>query len=395
MECPICISIYNNSTRRSITCLKCMFKTCLQCAKQYILESHFDAHCMNCRKDWDRMFLHDNFPKTFIINEYKKHRSDVLFEREKSLFPETLNEIARDKEIEKKEDYILYLQSKLRDENQKLNQMKNKSIKKEKIDFIRPCTKEACKGYIDEKTGTCVICSKVTCLQCNVLKNDDNHECKEEDLLNWQEIKKNTKPCPNCNVRIHKISGCNQMWCPQCHVAFNYSTGHIEKGIIHNPHYYEYLNHNNINIQNQNVACHAGRLPEAWRVSNIKSHNKQDWLNFHRLLNHVHVVELNRFNNRIGALETRKKFLLNQIDEDTYKKRIQEIDKRDKKYNERRQILEMFYNIGRDILIDYVTGNGNKHVEMLNLITYVNESIEKLNHRYQSRLPIITNFSFY
>jgi hypothetical protein len=31
------------------------------------------------------------------------------------------------------------------------------------------------------------------------------------------------------------------MWCPQCHTAFRWSTGEIERGAIHNPHYYEWM----------------------------------------------------------------------------------------------------------------------------------------------------------
>ena len=30
------------------------------------------------------------------------------------------------------------------------------------------------------------------------------------------------------------------MWCTQCHVAFDWRTGAIETGRIHNPHYFEF-----------------------------------------------------------------------------------------------------------------------------------------------------------
>lgn len=382
-----------------------------------MMQSHYDAHCMNCKNDWDRMFLANNFPNAFLTNEYKIHRSNVLFEREKSLFPETMILIELDKEMKKKEDYIRSLEEsfrlleyRIREEYRLLHQMRNGDAsvakQREKREFVRPCSKENCKGYINENSGICGICSNKTCLKCNIVVEDveADHECKEEDVLNWEEIHKNSKPCPNCHARIHKVSGCNQMWCPQCHVAFNYMTGKIENGIIHNPHYYEYLNQNpNLVDRQQNNPCggrHNNRLPEAWRVSSIKnanSENKQNWLNFHRLLHHIQIVELPKYRNgqRDITLDLRKKYMMNEMDEKLFKKRIQERDKRNKKNTEMSQILEMFFNVGKDLLNSYVNGQGNKHVEMNNLIYYVNESIGQLNYNYQSRLPIIQNFSFY
>ena len=57
-------------------------------------------------------------------------------------------------------------------------------------------------------------------------------------------IKDSSRGCPGCGERISKIDGCDQMWCPSCHVAFSWRTGEIENGRIHNPHYYQWMRAN-------------------------------------------------------------------------------------------------------------------------------------------------------
>jgi hypothetical protein len=353
------------------------------------------------------------FPTSFLTKDYKSHRANVLFERERSLFPDTMIHIQRDKEIDKIRENINQLitkQHKIKSyiynlQRQLYNMEHNTHILKEKQKsyHVRPCVAEDCKGYINEETGVCGICSKHTCIKCNILITEDHPECKEEDLSVWAEIKKNTRPCPNCHVRIHKISGCYQMWCPQCHTAFNYNTGQIEKGAIHNPHYYDYLR------QNPNAAhhtaqqpipfCGGNRLPEAWRITRVlnKHKDRDEWMNFHRLLQHIQNVEIPKYQNRDAdfTLDLRKKYMLNEMDETNFKRRIQEREKRAKKMDDMRTIWEMFFTVGKDMIITILNSQitDDLHNQMTNLINYVNENIKTLNYNYQSRLPHIEKFS--
>ena len=82
-----------------------------------------------------------------------------------------------------------------------------------------------------------------TCPKCLVLigpNKNVEHVCNEDMVKSAELIKQETKPCPSCGTRISKISGCNQMWCTNCHVAFHWNTGVIDNGPVHNPHFYEY-----------------------------------------------------------------------------------------------------------------------------------------------------------
>lgn len=411
MECSVCISPFNKTTRSCVECPRCLYKACQSCVRTYLLGSHLDSHCMNCKQPWDRMFLANNLPSSFLTKEWKQHRADVLFERERSLFPDTMEHIRRDRRVEELRREILELQhrkdaikvriNQIQTEIWRVNHPQSSQTPKAKSLFLRPCSAEDCRGYIDENSGICGICDKTTCIRCNIIVTGEDHACRDEDKENWEHIRKNTKPCPQCHVRIHKISGCYQMWCPQCHTAFNYNTGEIEKGTIHNPHYYDYLRMNPqaaVRIQ-QGPCGAANRLPEAYSINRIKSPHRDAWMSFHRLLNHIRHVELRRWEDDRGeaSLELRKKFMLNEMDEPIFKRRIQEREKRNHRKTEIRKILEMVVTVGREMLIEY-THNHRESLfqEMTNLLQYTNESIKLVNKNYQCNFRLIntSNFTF-
>lgn len=76
------------------------------------------------------------------------------------------------------------------------------------LENTKKCLTENCLGrLIDNK---CNICQIKFCKECEgTLMNQ--HECDKNILKSIQKINKDTKHCPNCNVRIYKIEGCYQM----------------------------------------------------------------------------------------------------------------------------------------------------------------------------------------
>ena len=77
-------------------------------------------------------------------------------------------------------------------------------------EFIQRCPAEACRGYLSTayKCGTC---AKYTCSECLAVKGDNRdseHTCDEEAKASASLIRRETKPCPKCGVRIYKIDGC-------------------------------------------------------------------------------------------------------------------------------------------------------------------------------------------
>ena len=116
------------------------------------------------------------------------------------------------------------------------------------------------------------------CKGCRRRDDISAHECKKEDLESVEAIRKETKPCPRCGTRIHKIDGCDQMWCPFCQdkygegTTFSWKTGKIERGRIHNPHYIDYMHNRKANLREVGDV-HCGGLPQIWRFDQrLQSH---------------------------------------------------------------------------------------------------------------------------
>ena len=216
---------------------------------------------MNCKKGWDEKFLVENLNRSFCDKEYKNHRKQLLTDREISKLPETMHLAERQKKInveeEKSKEFVKEI-SKLK---KMINELhikqvdihtniyyirrgeddKGKTLERRK--FIMACPNDNCRGYLSTQYK-CELCNIFTCPQCleliGYLKTDP-HECNPDNIASAEIIRKETKPCPSCGVRIFKISGCNQMWCTECRVAFDYTTGRIDTGVVHNPHYYTHM----------------------------------------------------------------------------------------------------------------------------------------------------------
>jgi hypothetical protein len=172
----------------------------------------------------------------------------------------------------------------------------------------RPCITENCKGFINCK-GECPICNTVVCIDCNVFKEGDNHECKQDDIETFKELSRSTRPCPKCNVRIHKINGCDQMWCINCNTAFSWTRGTIEQGRIHNPHYFDWLfnggnqEDNNVEMM-ENDMCNEEILPHINQLRNyirdtapsqLDEDQKKTVLELYRKLEHNVSIDLVRY----------------------------------------------------------------------------------------------------
>ena len=124
--------------------------------------------------------------------------------------------------------------------------------KREVAAFVKPCPAPDCKGFLST-AWKCGLCDQYTCPDCHDLKGlnrDIEHTCDAEKVATARLISREAKNCPKCGVSICKIEGCDQMFCTQCNTGFDWRTGKIAAGPVHNPHYFAWLQAQGRNLAN-------------------------------------------------------------------------------------------------------------------------------------------------
>lgn len=263
-ECIICVQKMSSKDkkrgkRREVVCPDCGFVCCLECFKR-VSEMAFPA-CMNpeCDKVFNRAEMRSLTDNSHCKKvEIKKAEQEL--ERQKSLMPHYQPFARREKEVEKCRERCSRRQGKIDELYRQIYQLRRKNHedwqgideragckgadkKKIEINFIKHCSHPDCRGLlIENKTKPaweCGLCTKLTCKKCHeAIIEGTEHVCSEDAIKTVEEIKKSSKPCPECGVGIFKISGCDQMFCVQCETAFSWQTGEKIYKNIHNPHYF-------------------------------------------------------------------------------------------------------------------------------------------------------------
>jgi hypothetical protein len=271
-ECQICCEKYNKSNHMPVKCTSCEFEACRQCHSTFILDAaNAIPNCMNCHRELQREFMVENFTQKFVTQDWKKHREQIILQRERALLPtrQPVAEMIRRKDALKREgDDLLKQINELRARQYQCqreignieyrvrmgpaadaNPNSRSASTPHVAAFIRPCPNTAsnCRGFLSTQ-WKCNLCNIWACKDCHEIKGttqDAPHECNPDNLASAKLIDTETRPCPKCGARVFKISGCNQMFCTACNdCAFDWVTGRIET-IIHNPHYFEFQRQRN------------------------------------------------------------------------------------------------------------------------------------------------------
>ena len=570
MESVMCSICCEDEDISILKCPYCNFDVCDECVMKFLLTT-IDIKCMNCNKIWNKEFFYTNFPKSWINNKYKPYKKNLIFEREKSMMPQTqefveleiierkyqeqfnffkkeikeiykeyneyitknniidiipnyersihlhtklLEELVPEKydfenfknsvlisngfyyrfykqreydcspeniyilsnkvyiasirkfeqvyflqrretertkktKQEKDEAVLLYnneykkkctelTEKYLKSYNESSEEVKNlykkysldlhnfkhriatnrtlnyevhqnyniainkitntedKKEKSERTEVVRPCPKEDCRGFL--KKWECGLCETKVCNKCLIIKKNKDHECKQEDIETANLLKdKDTKNCPSCGTYISKVTGCDQMWCPNCRCAFSWTTLKIETGIIHNPHYYEWKRNNGgleRNVGDNNM-CGNNYLP-VWLIS-TENRNISNFLDrlyaFSQDIRTLRLPALPQANTEQDNRDCRIKYMLKDYNENMFKKLIYSREKKRDSDIDIRQILEMFIAVVQDTLLDYyqtkiMVGQAQVNI-LLELVNYANNAFRRLEPIYDLKMPFI------
>ena len=460
MSCEVCCDGFNRSSRSKITCPYCPFSACSGCTERYLLETTQDAHCMACRKSWSREILVDNFTQKFVSRDYKNRRESLLLEREKSLMPATqpyvelerkvrqasqelvglgilinthtnklnviaglqLAPLAVEHELDNEFDALVLRHKLIQDQrrlinnvaldiqhlewyqNQLITRIHGGQVGNEKRQFVRACPVDDCRGFLST-VWKCGVCDNWSCPDCHEVKGKDKdgpHVCDPNNVETAKLLAKDSRNCPKCASMIFKIDGCDQMFCTQCHTAFSWRTGRVESGTIHNPHYYEYHRQRGTLQRNPgDVPC--GGFPEWFRINHTCARNSALFAKIaaaHRTHGHCQWVVIPRYTTgNQDNRDLRVKFMIGDIDEDEFKRKIQQREKARHRKTDIVQVLEMYTTVLNDLFQAYVVdGDYNSICEALtSLQTHFNSTMDAISKRYSKcATPRITeNFAMY
>lgn len=411
VECSVCIE--STTPSKLAVCPFCEFSCCKTCFTRVLLDGSDDAHCMSCRRRFDREVLLKITSSHFVNSCYKEHRERVLFEREISMIPATMPyvELEREKRIAKaRVDELTTERNRLR---RRLHQVNAEILEQQQntwrtvphVDaeasearraFTQRCTREDCLGWLNA-AYRCGVCAHFCCSKCLVACGTeraslDAHACCADDVETVRAIRSDSTPCPSCGVRVSKVSGCSQMWCVRCHCAFDYRTGARINGTIHNPHWILYQQQNAQAARDPgDIPC--GAMPTIGELRRVHAAT-QILTQAARIVLHIEHVEMPRLNPRadVANRQWRVRYILREIDEATLRAKVQRQDKADAKNHESAQVLEMVCHTITDELRQVAVREKEVaagETAVLRLIEYANGALNHIACRYNQVTPRI------
>jgi hypothetical protein len=212
------------------------------------------------------------------------------------------------------------------------------------------------------------------------------------------------------------VRNCSQMWCISCQTPWDWTTGKIvTNGIIHNPHYYEWMKRNGGAAPRNPADIPCGGYPTVWELRrmpkgiNVRISNK--FHEFHRICQELQDISERGYRSHIDNATTsgiNVKFLLGDFDEKRWGQNLAKSEKKRKRDNEVQEIFVAFRMVAVELINrvqnydDGIIRNfsllplkiaeefiNNLDIEIQALITMINDALRNVSMSYCYSVPYI------
>ena len=402
--CEICCSKPSR-----ITCTFCDFKSCKKCAEKFLTtNTTLRPHCMKCKTIWTKRFLSTMFSKLFIDQRLKFHQEVVTIDGEKAKLPfyHALADIEHShrmykNEIENMRSDILQKTRDLIALRESLQQLITRNFVEDTNSHkIIKCPQTGCRGYLN-LNWFCTLCSFQACSVC-FKRSETGHTCDPTIRFDVQRV---TRPCPSCNERICKVDDCDQMWCMLCLKPFSWKSGQVIGSEINlnNPHLLQYMKTNQIQDLCTYIIQFEDLISRAQKINIAMDHHfeKFFWIT-EQLRYHLNCLEVDP-NNEFKLVGI--SFVLGEIDEPAWKKKVLSIEKKANKFNHIQNVIQVYVHVSTDIFFNLNTffqshldqrsilmKMHDAKIDLFNLKSYFNEQMNDIGTQYtKSVVPLIND----
>jgi hypothetical protein len=212
------------------------------------------------------------------------------------------------------------------------------------------------------------------------------------------------------------VRNCSQMWCISCQTPWDWTTGKIvTNGIIHNPHYYEWMKRNGGAAPRNPADIPCGGYPTVWELrrmpKGINPHISNKFHEFHRICQELQDISERGYRSHIDNATTsgiNVKFLLGDFDEKRWGQNLAKTEKKRKRDNEVQEIFVAFRMVAVELINriqNYDDGTirnfsllplkiaeefiNNLDIEIQALITMINDALRNVSTSYCYSVPYI------